>query len=92
MMKAQLREAGEQVVLQVCGRVTEGWVTELERCWRSARTEHPRSRFSVDLRGVTFIDRAGEDLLKQMHQDGVSFLASGLLIQEVVNQVTGGSK
>jgi hypothetical protein len=46
----------------------------------------------VDLCGVTFIDRAGEDLLKRMYREGASFRAAGLLIQEVVNQVTGGAK
>jgi hypothetical protein len=46
----------------------------------------------VDLRGVTFVDPAGKRLLQRMHREGATFLASGLLIQEVVDQVTGGSR
>lgn len=92
MMKAQVLEDGEEVTIQVYGRVAEGWVEELESSWRAARTRHPDARFSIDLRCVTFIDHAGERLLSLMHRDGATFLAAGLLTQEVVNQVTGGAK
>lgn len=92
MMKAQVDERGDEVTIQVCGRVAEGWVEELEGSWRDARARHPAARFSIDLRGVTFIDHAGERLLSLMHRDGATFLAAGLLTQEVVNQVTGGVK
>lgn len=93
MMKAQVRESGGQVTLQVCGRMTaEGWVGELEKCWQAARLKYEGRPIVVDLRGVTFIDHAGERLLERMHRDGATFLAAGLLIQEVVNQVTGGAK
>lgn len=89
MMKAQIRDTGDQVVLQVCGRLTEGWVAELERCWQAARTNQPDRRFSVDLRGVTFVDQAGERLLRSMHRDGASLLAAGLHVQEIVTQIIG---
>ncbi len=91
-MRAEFREHEDQVVLKVCGRLTDGWVGELEQCWRDARAAHPRSQISVDLREVTFIDQAGEGLLHLMHRDGASFLADGLMIREVVSQITGGSK
>lgn len=92
MMKAQLDEHDGGFTLKVCGRLAEGWVQELERCWRTARSRQPDGAISVDLRSVTFIDQAGEALLRRMHDQGATFLAAGLLTQEVVNQVTGGSK
>lgn len=93
MMKAQIRETGDRVTLQVCGRLTsEGWVGELAKCWQAARLKYPDRPIVVDLRGVTFVDQAGERLLESMHRDGATFLAAGLLIQEVVNQITGGAK
>lgn len=91
MMKAQFDEHDNVVTLRVCGRLAEGWVLELDRCWNMARAAHA-GPISVDLRGVTFIDHLGEDLLRRMHHDGATFLAAGLLNQEVVNQITGGSK
>ena len=92
MMKAQIRQDGNEVTLQVCGRLAEGWVGELEKCWSAARTNHPGAQFAVDLRGVTFVDSAGKRLLGAMHREGASFIAGGLLIQEVIHQITGNSK
>ena len=91
-MKAQFYERGDLVTIQVCGRVVSGWVEELEKCWTAARVSHPEARFAVDLRGVSFVDQAGERLLRSMHSDGATFLTGGLLIQDVVNHITGGSK
>jgi len=87
-MLARFREIDGRTVLQVSGRLAAGWVTELEQCWRSGG----KKRISVDLRGVTFIDESGERLLRRMHREGATFLAEGLLVREVVNQITGGSK
>lgn len=92
MMKAQLDEGPDVVTLRVCGRLAEGWVAELENCWHNARHRHPSGPIAVDLRCVTFIDHAGQALLRRMHAEGAKFLASGLLNQEVVNQVTGGTR
>ncbi|HLK17893.1 MAG TPA: hypothetical protein VKT81_03020 [Bryobacteraceae bacterium] len=92
MMKVQVREIDDTVTLQVCGRVAGDYVPELEHCWCAARASHPQSRLAVDLRGVSFIDPAGESLLHSMHREGASFLAAGLLIQEIVNQIVGDSK
>ena len=92
MMKVQVRDATGGVVLQVCGRVAGCWVPELERCWMTARAEHPDTKVAVDLTGVSFIDPAGERLLASMHRAGASFSAAGVLIQEIVNQITGTSK
>jgi len=92
MMKAQLDERPGELTIRVCGRLAEGWVEELEHLWREARDAHPGAAVSVDLRGVTFIDHAGIELLRRMHSGGAHFLAAGLRNQEVVNQVTGGSK
>ena len=92
MMKAQVEESPGAVTVRVCGRLAEGWVQELDQCWRDARVSHPSGPIAVDLRHVTFIDNAGQALLRRMHGDGATFLAAGLLTQEVVNQVTGGSK
>jgi hypothetical protein len=91
MMKAQVEEGPGAVTLTVCGRLADGWVDELDKCWRDARTSHT-GPIAVDLRCVTFIDAAGQALLRRMYGDGATFLADGLLTREVVTQVTGGSK
>ena len=92
MMKVQVRDSEDAVVLQVCGRVAGCWVPELEKCWQGAHEGRPKSKFAVDLRGVTFIDSQGEALLRSMHHEGARFLVAGLLIQEIIDQITGSSK
>jgi anti-anti-sigma regulatory factor len=88
MMLARFREIDGRTVLQVSGRLGDRWVAELEEYWRAGRDK----TISVDLRGVTFIDESGERLLRRMHREGATFVAEGLLVREVVNQITGGRK
>ena len=88
MMLARFDRIDGRPVLQVNGRLAAEWVRELEECWRSGQNK----QILVDLRGVTFIDESGERLLRRMHRDGATFLSGGLLVREVVNQITGGSK
>jgi len=91
-MRVQVRDQGGAVSLQVCGRLAGCWVLELEECWRTLQAGCPPKRLAVDLRGVTFIDTAGERLLQSMHRQGAKLLAAGLLNQEIIDQITGSSK
>jgi hypothetical protein len=43
----------------------------------------------VDLTGVTFIDQAGRYLLQLMHRDGVRFVGSALLLQDLLDHLGG---
>lgn len=70
------------------GRLAGPWVQELERCWVSTvdmRKKHP---FSVDLSAVTYVDSDGKDLLKQIFQQGATFVASGCLTSSIVKEIT----
>jgi hypothetical protein len=46
---------------------------------------------SVDLMGVTFIDQAGRYLLQLMHRDDVRLVASGLMLQDIFEQIAGAT-
>lgn len=87
MMRAQVSSNGDRVTLKVCGRLAEGYVPELEDCWRSAQVDHPRSRILVDLKHVTFIDDKGRSLLERMHRDGATFAVAGLLTRAIVDNI-----
>jgi anti-anti-sigma regulatory factor len=87
MMKIEIQEAGDQVILQVAGRLAGAFVPELENCWRQARSAGPERRISVDLKNVTCVDRAGRYLLLLMHRNGVPFLRAGLALQDILEQV-----
>ena len=87
-MRAQVTSTGNHVTLKVCGRLAEGWVPELETCWRAARIDYPGGKILVDLKHVTFIDDKGRSLLERMHRDGALFAAAGLLTRDIVNKIT----
>src|ERR1700730_570279 len=87
MMKIQMKEVDDRLILQVEGRVSGAFVPELENCWQVARANHPSWKVSVDLKSVTCIDRAGRHLLELMSRDGVSFLRARLAIQDVLEQI-----
>src|SRR5580658_7924854 len=87
MIKIQTTDRDGQLILQVEGRLAGAFVPELENCWQTARAERPHRKISVDLKGVTCIDRAGRYLLHLMHRNGVGFERAGLSIQDVLEQV-----
>jgi anti-anti-sigma regulatory factor len=87
MMKIEIQEAGDQVVLQVEGRLAGAFAAELENCWRTTRAAQPERKISVDLKNVTCVDRAGRYLLQMMHRNGVPFLRAGLAVQDILEQI-----
>jgi hypothetical protein len=91
MMIIDTREDGDELTFKVEGRLTGAGVSTLEDCWRNATTRYPHGKFSVDLTGVTFIDKAGSLLLQLMDRDGVAFLSKGLMTEEL-NEILGRYK
>jgi anti-anti-sigma regulatory factor len=87
MMKIEVQETGESVVLRVEGRLAGAFVPELENCWRQAQSTQPNRSISVDLKNVTCVDRAGRYLLQLMHRNGVPFLRAGLALQDILEQI-----
>jgi hypothetical protein len=60
------------------GRLAGPWVDELRSVWRRIREHRPRAHATVDLREVTFIDEAGEQLLAEMQSAGADFVPTGV--------------
>jgi anti-anti-sigma regulatory factor len=87
MMKIEIQETGESVILKVEGRLAGPFAAELENCWNVARAAHPKCSISVDLKNVTCVDRTGRRLLQAMHRQGVPFLRAGLAVQDVLEQI-----
>jgi hypothetical protein len=70
--------------LRLAGTLAGRWAAEAERVWSGAPAEKPRE---VDLRGVTSVDTAGRDLLHRMHRDGASFVAEGVVMKALVEEL-----
>ena len=89
MLKITLHDTAGPLRLELEGRLAGAWVCELEHCWRTTKASHSNRKCSVDLTGVTSIDQAGRYLLQLMHRDGVSLVASELMMQDILDHVTG---
>lgn len=69
------------------GRLTEPWIADLSSHWEETRYAHPERKFVVDLRGVVRIDRAGEEVLGLMKTEGAEFLATGIRMKHLVEDL-----
>jgi hypothetical protein len=87
MIKIHAQETAGRLVLYVEGRLAGAFVPELENCWNVARSADPTRQISVDLGGVTCVDRSGRYLLQLMHTSGVDFLRPGIALQDILQQV-----
>lgn len=69
------------------GRLTEPWIADLSSHWEETRHAHPERKFVVDLRGVMRIDSSGESAITLMKMEGAEFLARGIRIKHLVNNL-----
>lgn len=61
------------VVIQVEGTLVGPWVKQLEGCWRSVAAKQV-CPVRVNLSAVSFIDEAGQNLLRTMYEEHVELL------------------
>jgi len=69
------------------GRLTEPWIADLSSHWEDMRHAHPKRKLVVDLRGVMRIDSGGESALALMKAEGAEFLASGIRIKHLLEDL-----
>jgi len=61
---------GQRLIL--CGQLAGPWVDELRHQWTGSQGKN-----IVDLTDVTFVDEAGEALLRQMKEQGAELVTGG---------------
>ena len=69
------------------GKLAGAWVAETENAWRSEPVSG--RQVEVDLTEVTCIDEAGRRLLWAMNQAGACFIAKGVAMEALVEEITG---
>jgi anti-anti-sigma regulatory factor len=78
----------ESTTFKLEGSLAGPWVQELEKCWLSTVCTNKRHPLSVDLSAVTYVDSGGKDLLKKLHQQGATLVASGCLTNCLVREIS----
>jgi hypothetical protein len=87
MLRITVQEDGTLWRLQLSGRLAGAWVAETESTWRAAPVcGRP---VEIDIREVTWIDAAGRCLLQEMNQVGARFIAKGVAMKALVEEITG---
>ena len=92
-MKISVQETDEAVVLKIEGRTAKPLVDELDRTWQKLARSLGSRTLSIDLRGVTFMDMAGRNLLAEIHaKTGAKFLADTPMTKYFADEATRGSR
>jgi hypothetical protein len=73
--------------LELSGKLGGPWVAETENVWRS--TPCSAKEIELDMREVTGIDDTGRELLIAMHQAGAHFVAQGVAMTALIEEITG---
>ena len=84
------RPGGATVTLE--GRLAGPWVDELARCWSSVTALREASSVRVELEAVTFIDSAGNAVLRRMREDGAVLFASGCMTRAILEEIETGRR
>jgi anti-anti-sigma regulatory factor len=87
MLKTTRIDTKTEQKLILEGRLTEPWIVDLRSQWEESRHTHPERKFVVDLRGVLRIDSAGEGALALMKTEGADFLASGIRMKHLIEDL-----
>lgn len=69
------------------GRLVEPWISELKSTWTKTKTARRERKCVVDLTGVTFIDKSGENALAQLSKQGAELIATGCYTRHVVDNI-----
>jgi hypothetical protein len=87
IVRITIHEAENAVTLKIEGRAVEPLVAELHRAWRDLAISLGPRKLSIDLRGVTFMDRTGRHLLAEIHaKTGAEFLADTPMTKHFANE------
>jgi hypothetical protein len=71
-------------VLKLEGKLGGPWVDELQECWKAvAGRKHPNP-IKIDLRGVSYMDHRGRNLLLRMQREGASLAEYSDFIQQLL--------
>jgi len=55
-------------MLKVEGRIVGPWTAELDRIWQSLSPSLDGRKLAVDLRGVSYIDHKGREILAEIYR------------------------
>jgi anti-anti-sigma regulatory factor len=86
MLRITTHSTAESLTFQLEGRLVGPWVKELRDCWQRTAGDGKRA-VRIDLRAVTYVDAAGEELLADLYRQGARLLACDCQMKAVVADI-----
>src|ERR1700741_3284816 len=87
MLRITITETLSEQKWTLEGRLVQPWVSELKSCWTRTEPARRERKCVVDLTGVTFIDKSGEQALSELCKEGAQLIASGVHTRHVVQNI-----
>jgi ABC-type transporter Mla MlaB component len=80
-------------VLKLEGKLSGPWVDELQNCWKETVAESThRKAIKIDMRGVSYVDHRGQNLLQRMEHEGASLEECSDFIRQLLDAKNGHQK
>ena len=76
--------------LKLEGKLLEPWVDEVRKACASGTD--PSGRTSLDLSALTFVDAAGEELLRELIDQGIEIVACSSYVAELLRSSAGARR
>jgi len=87
MLRITIAETATEQKWTVEGRLVHPWISELQSTWTRTKTARRERKCVVDLTGVTFIDKSGENVLAELSKQGAELIATGCYTRHVVDNI-----
>ncbi|HMD08693.1 MAG TPA: hypothetical protein VKH63_14230, partial [Candidatus Acidoferrum sp.] len=82
MLRITVKESERIQAIKLEGKIVGPWVEELSRVWHSLGPLLDSKELQLDVRGVTFVDGKGRQLLREIYQQtNARFLTDSPLTQ-----------
>ena len=89
MLRITIAETPTEQKWTVEGRLVHPWISELKSTWTRTKTARRERKCVVDLTGVTFIDKSGENVLAELYKQGAELIATGCYTRHLVDNIEG---
>src|SRR5277367_3090366 len=87
MLKINFSETLTEEKWILAGRLSGAWVRELRASWKKNHQTDKKRECILDLNDVTFIDKTGEGLLRELRDEGAQFISGGCYVRHIVEQL-----
>lgn len=86
MLKITKTTEPDAITLTLEGKILQPWVEEVRSAWTEGKRNS--SRVNLDLRGITFMDAAGIDLIRSLVDAGAHLQNCSNFVSELLQRET----